>query len=74
MWKNGKRDGRGTLTFPNGASYEGRFREDQIDGQGTLEISKPLPGAVEGDWVIPLDIQVDVSRAHRRAGFDPVGL
>ena len=26
MWKGGKKEGRGTMSFPNTASYEGRFR------------------------------------------------
>lgn len=74
MWKNGKKDGRGTLRFPSGAMYEGRFRDDHIDGQGTLEITKPVPDAQEGDWMIPIDFQVDVARAHIRAGFDKAGI
>ena len=32
------KDGRGTYTFPNGAIYEGRFREDRIEGMGTLNM------------------------------------
>jgi hypothetical protein len=74
MWKNGKKDGRGTLRFPNGALYEGRFRDDQIDGQGTLHISQPVPDAAEASWMIPLDYKVDLTRAHLQAGFDKQGL
>lgn len=74
MWKMGKKEGRGTLRFPNGAFYEGRFRDDLIDGQGTLEIKHPVEDATPGDWMIPLDIQVDVGRAHKKAGFDKEGL
>jgi hypothetical protein len=74
MWRNGKREGRGTLSWPNGASYEGRFRDDQIDGQGTLEIPRPVPGAFEGEWIIPLEHKIDVARAHHRAGFGAGGM
>lgn len=74
IWKQGRKEGRGTLKFPNGAFYEGRFRDDQIDGQGTIEIKNPVEDVVPGDWIIPLDIQVDVGRAHKKAGFDREGL
>lgn len=74
MWRRGLKDGRGTLALcSGGAFYEGRFREDAFDGQGTLELHEPLPGAEDGDWVIPLDVKVDVARAHAKAGFDAIG-
>lgn len=74
MWRRGLKDGRGRLAFcSGGAYYEGRFRDDAFDGQGTLELHEPLPGAEAGDWVIPLDVKVDVARAHARAGFDAGG-
>ena len=74
MWRGGLKDGRGRLVFSDGgAQYEGRFREDQLDGQGTLELLQPLPGTNKGDWVIPLDVNVDVARAHTKAGFTQGG-
>ena len=43
MFSHGKRDGRGTIIFPNGgAVYEGRFRNDAVDGQGTMKIHQAV--------------------------------
>ena len=42
MFRKGRREGRGTYAFANGAVYEGRFRDDAIDGMGTFN----LPSAV----------------------------
>ena len=42
MFKAGRREGRGTNSFANGSVYEGRFRDDQIDGMGTFN----MPNAV----------------------------
>ena len=36
----GKREGRGTVEFTNGAVYEGRFRDDRMEGQGTFKLAK----------------------------------
>ena len=33
--KDGKRDGRGTLTCTNGNKYEGQYQNDMKHGQGT---------------------------------------
>ena len=33
-WKNGKRHGQGTYTFPDGARYEGQWKCDKHDGRG----------------------------------------
>ena len=41
-FKNGRREGRGRYAFANGAIYEGRFRDDSIDGMGTFK----MPNAV----------------------------
>jgi hypothetical protein len=46
-YRDGKYNGQGTITFPNGAKYVGEFREGQPNGQGTLT----LP--VEGDSPTP---------------------
>ena len=63
MWKAGKREGRGNVTWPHGANYEGRFRDDAIDGQGTLALTQPTTCA-NGDWLIPIDGQCDLPRVH----------
>jgi len=34
-FKDGKRNGQGTLTKPNGDMYVGEFRDGNINGQGT---------------------------------------
>ena len=74
MWRAGKKEGRGSLVFPNGASYEGRFRGDEIDGQGTLLLQKPVQGAENGSWIIPVQFQSDMGRIHAKAGFDKAGM
>ena len=66
------RDGRGSVSFAEGAVYEGRFREDKLDGQGTCKISKVLKG-IDDEWIIPVDIQADMRRIHYKAGFGDEG-
>ncbi|MBT7013512.1 MAG: hypothetical protein HN962_01035 [Actinobacteria bacterium] len=34
-WKNGKRNGQGTFTFPDGEKYVGEFKDGKRNGQGT---------------------------------------
>lgn len=68
-FRMGLREGRGSVTFTEGAIYEGRFRDDRIDGQGTLHISSVMPGAEDGEHLIPVQIQADLKRIHTRAGF-----
>ena len=82
--KQGVREGRGSITFPEGAIYEGRFREDRLDGQGTIvviyfdiiaycdeifQIMNTVPGFDEGEKLVPIQIQADIRRIHFRAGF-----
>ena len=38
----GKREGRGAVKWPNGANYEGRFKDDKIDGQGLFGWRSPF--------------------------------
>lgn len=38
LWSKGKKEGRGTIRFTNGAVYEGRFRGDHMEGQGTMKM------------------------------------
>lgn len=74
MWRQGKRDGRGTLVFLNGVSYEGRFRDDEIQGQGICKMHQAVPGADEGEWLIPLQFRSDLGHIHQTAGFTAEGL
>ncbi len=74
MWKAGKKDGRGSLKYKNGASYDGRFRDDQFDGQGAFVLTRPVEDLEPGDWLIPLDIQIDIGRVHLKAGFNKEGV
>ena len=37
-FKNGKPDGKGKVTFPDGRFYEGMFRNGKYHGNGTLRI------------------------------------
>ncbi len=50
-WKNGLKDGQGTLTMisSNGdkLEYEGQFKDDKMDGKGTLVASN---GKYIGEW------------------------
>lgn len=34
-----RRDGRGFYTWPDGAKYEGHFRDGQHDGEGEYRVS-----------------------------------
>ena len=68
-FKAGMREGRGSITFAEGAVYEGRFREDHLDGQGTIKVSSIVPGCEEGEKLIPIEIQADIRRIHLKAGF-----
>ena len=78
-WRAGKREGRGAVKWPNGANYEGRFKDDKIDGQGALRLEKPVPlleaggGGVRG-WLVPVELKADLARVHQVAGFDDMGL
>lgn len=68
-FKTGLREGRGSVSFVEGAVYEGRFREDKIDGQGTLHMTAIAPGVEPDEMMIPVQIQADLKRIHFRAGF-----
>ena len=46
--KNGKPNGNGIFTSPNGNKYEGGFRNGKYDGQGTL--TWPNGNKYEGEW------------------------
>ena len=35
-WKDGKRDGQGTMTYTSGEKYIGEFKDGKRDGQGTF--------------------------------------
>ena len=34
-WKDGLKEGKGTLTSPDGGKYEGEWKNDKMEGQGT---------------------------------------
>ena len=57
MWRRGMKEGRGTLIFPNGAVYEGHFRDDVMDSgghTGTFTLSQPVTITHgEDEWMIP---------------------
>ena len=36
MWKYGKRDGEGTMTYSDGSKYIGMWKDDKRDGEGTM--------------------------------------
>jgi hypothetical protein len=40
--------GKGTLTFPDGSMYEGKWKEDKFDGKGVLTL--PDGSKHEGEW------------------------
>lgn len=40
-----------------------------MDGQGTVKITRSVPGSGPGEVFIPLEIQADIRRIHYRAGF-----
>ena len=51
----GRREGRGTIYFTNGAVYEGRFRDDAVDGQGTMKMSRAMVIPREGNRKLTSD-------------------
>lgn len=69
-FKNGLREGRGSIKFTEGAEYEGRFREDRLDGHaGTLQITRPVPGVQDSEVMIPIELQADIKRILSKTGF-----
>lgn len=74
-FKEGRRDGRGTYTFPDGQQYTGKFSCDAIDaaGAGSLLMAKTVALGPDA-WMIPLHMASDVGRIHARAGFDRAGM
>ena len=39
-WKDGKRNGQGTETLPDGAKYIGEWKNGKSNGQGTFTFGK----------------------------------
>lgn len=83
LWHKGQKEGRGTVVFvQQNASYEGRFKHDKMEGQGTLKMldttqsegnSENEPVDSECDWLIPIEFQSDMAHIHSRAGFTSLG-
>ena len=46
--KNGKPNGQGTYTFPDGKKYEGKFKDGEFHGQGTF--TSKDGGKFVGEW------------------------
>jgi len=74
IFKRGLKEGRGNLTFRNGADYEGRFRADAIDGQGGLSVTVPVPMDSQDNWLVPIQLKTDIAKIHLKAGFDEDGV
>jgi len=47
-WENGKKHGKGTLTYANGATYEGDWVNGKKHGQGTLKKNSKV--IYDGQW------------------------
>jgi len=47
-WKEGDRDGKGTLTLNDGSFYEGEWKDNFMQGQGTK--TWPNGQKYEGEW------------------------
>jgi hypothetical protein len=58
---NGKRNGPGVYIWPNGARYEGEFKDDQIEGIGRIKNSEGVKcsGKFKNNFLITkLDYQI----------------
>ena len=52
MALEGKAEGSGKLTFPDGSVYEGEFKNGKYQGYGVyIKESKPKPAKYQGEWV-----------------------
>ena len=49
QWKNGMRDGKGILVWPDSSRYEGYWLEDKASGKGKLTHADG--DVYEGDWI-----------------------
>lgn len=49
-WKNGKLDGHGKVTYPNGRIYEGEWKNGKPDGHGKATYPDPCGGIYDGEW------------------------
>ena len=47
-WKDGKKHGQGTETYPDGRKYEGEFKDGKQNGQGTYIYHDGRK--YEGEW------------------------
>jgi hypothetical protein len=49
-WKNGKRHGKGTLTYPDGSKYEGEWKNNKMEGYGVKTYANSNLYKYMGDW------------------------
>ena len=82
----------------NIVSDEGRFRDDYMEGQGTMKMNRnviipnlttgendkapdgndeadstPTDTSTKHDWMIPIQLQSDISHIHQKAGLTQIG-
>jgi len=48
QWKDGKRHGQGTMTYPDGGKYTGQWKNDKRDGKGKMSYYKG--DTYSGEW------------------------
>jgi hypothetical protein len=73
--RSGQPDGHGSVTFPDGATYVGEFRNNQFNGQGTL--TSPDGSTQHGEWrdgnpyrVSGIDIEPDGTKEVGTWNYD----
>eukprot|EP00984_Skeletonema_dohrnii_P022530 scaffold11656_cov85-Skeletonema_dohrnii-CCMP3373.AAC.1 len=49
-WKDGGRDGKGTMKYHNGDVHEGEFRKNKMHGKGTYEYADGDVLKSIGEW------------------------
>ncbi len=71
--KDGKRNGIGTLTLPDGEMYEGEFKDGEYNGRGTLTL--PDGETYEGEfkdgkpWTVTFT-DLDGSKTEWKDGYE----
>ena len=78
------------FSFHSPPTDEGRFKDDYMEGQGTMKMNENViiskhkeeaddddankEASEKNDWMIPSQFQSDISHIHQKAGFTQVGL